>query len=109
MNDRLYRIPADGKIAGVCAGLGERFQVQTKFIRAGFIIAAVCGLFVPVLILYAALTLLLPTAPGASFNSFGGARLRSRFDSLDGRLARIEAWVTSEDYRLRQQFRDLAR
>src|SRR5690606_8275187 len=38
MNKKLQRIPHEGAVAGVCAGLGEYFGVDKTWIRVGFIL-----------------------------------------------------------------------
>lgn len=38
MNKKLQRIPHEGAVAGVCAGLGEYFGVDKTWIRVGFIV-----------------------------------------------------------------------
>jgi phage shock protein C len=113
-----------GKIAGVCAGLGGYFGVRTKWVRVAFILAAIFFFFPTTLIIYGVLALLMPRAPaGFSYdNSFEQrpsngqsgqpippvyTNLHEHFSTLDRRLANMEAWVTSEDYRLRQQFKNL--
>jgi phage shock protein C len=134
----LYRDPEHGRVAGVCIGLGRYFSIRPKIIRIGFIVGSVFGLFVPLAILYGALTLLMPPVePGASFGapdpvvrrwerwSFevgtdgtrtarGAAeaeaqvtRLAEYFRTLDQRLGKIEAKVTSDEFVLRQKFREL--
>jgi phage shock protein PspC (stress-responsive transcriptional regulator) len=61
---RLHRSIADRKIAGVCGGLGEYFELDPVFFRIGFVILAfACGAGI---LLYAALWLLLPCPPIAS-------------------------------------------
>jgi len=104
-------------VAGVCAGLGGYFTVKTKWIRLFLILTCVFGFFVPVIIVYVVLAVLMPPAPSgfayASTVDEKGRRvpdsgyLREHFTVLDRRLANMEAWVTSEDYRLRQQFKNL--
>lgn len=128
----LFRDPDNGRLAGVCAGLGNYFEVKPKFIRLALILGSVFGLFAPIVIGYILLTWLMPVAPrtvgddrwgftGGSprgpasrpgANSFSWERvgqLRQRFSDLDRRLADMEARVTSDEFRLRQQFRDLYR
>jgi phage shock protein PspC (stress-responsive transcriptional regulator) len=58
----LYRDPARGWIAGVAAGLGERFGVSAGVIRIVFLLIV---LTMPVLavILYPVLAVLLPAKP----------------------------------------------
>lgn len=120
----LVRDTEMGKVAGVCAGIGGYFGVKVKFVRLAFILAAIFFFFPTTLIIYGVLALLMPRAPvGFSYdNSFeqrGPAgpsgqpvppvytNLQEHFGTLDRRLANMEAWVTSEDYRLRQQFKNL--
>lgn len=116
----LYRDPQHGKVAGVCAGLGAYFQVKPKFLRLAAILGCVFGLFIPIILAYALLVFILPTEPAdprwQGDEAFAGNReaappsagdLKARFQQLDQRLVRMEEWVTSEDYRLRQKFRDL--
>ena len=40
---KLYRNTRTGKIAGVCSGLAYHFGVDVALVRAGFLIAFVCG------------------------------------------------------------------
>lgn len=120
----LRRDPARGKIAGVCAGLGAYFEVSPKFIRLALVIGCVFGLFLPLVGGYVALTVLLPTTTDdepAGFPGAGPSRaawtvasageridaLKEHFRLLDQRLAAIESQVTSDEFRLRQKFRDL--
>ena len=57
---RFYRSPARGKIAGVCAGLADHFQVSTWMVR---LMAITCLLFIPSIIIpvYILGIFLLPT------------------------------------------------
>lgn len=106
------------KIAGVCAGLGGYFGIKTKFVRLFFILMSICGFFFVTMTAYVLLALFMPQAPtGFAYGGFDergqpspdnrDMNLREHFSKLDRRLANMEAWVTSDDYRLRQQFRDL--
>lgn len=57
-----YRDPANGMIAGVCAGLADQFGFRLVALRIVMVIAAV--LFtVPVILAYVAAGLLLPGKP----------------------------------------------
>jgi phage shock protein C len=59
----LYRDPARGWIAGVCAGLGERFGVSTGVIRMVIVLLAVAGTPVAAAIVYAVMAVLIPARP----------------------------------------------
>lgn len=114
----LYRDIGHAKVAGVCAGLGAYFQVRTTFIRVAMILAAVFGFFAPIAVIYVLLAILLPPMPtgeqpAEGWHARDGAAapspetLRERFRQLDQRLGQLEARVTSEEFQLRQKFRDL--
>ncbi len=118
----LVRDTEMGKVAGVCAGIGGYFGVKTKFVRLAFILAAIFFFFPTTLIIYGVLALLMPRAPaGFAYDNAANqphrpgepspapvyTNLHEHFGQLDRRLANMEAWVTSEDYRLRQQFKNL--
>jgi phage shock protein C len=119
---RLYRNKTEGMFGGVCAGIAEYFGLEPTMTR---IVTFVLMLFFPALLLvYLALVFLLPvkpdrlyrdeherdfwrgirTSPAATFSD-----VRHRFRSLDARLQRLERYVTSRDYNLDREFRDLER
>lgn len=120
---RLTRNTRDGKIAGVCAGVADYFGWRRKYVRLAAILLTVFFFPVPVF-LYAAAAFLLPhgepiaaryadpneerfwrtysTKPKVTYSE-----LRHRFRALDARVADMERTVTSSDYALRKEFRDL--
>ena len=119
---RLYRDTKRGRIAGVCAGLSTYFDINVKVIRVVSVLGCVFGFAIPILIAYVVMALLLKPMPDHMFRSEQEERfwrtvnvspnltvseLRSRFRSLDRRLADMEARVTSDEFHLRQKFRDL--
>jgi phage shock protein C len=59
----LFRDPSRGWIAGVAAGLGERFGVSTGIIRLVFVLLALTGTPVLAGIVYAVLAVLIPARP----------------------------------------------
>jgi len=118
----LYRDVERGKIAGVCAGLGAYLTIQPKYIRIAAVLGCVFGFFVPIVVVYGVLAILLKPRPNTQFGSESEERfwrtmsvspnrtagdLHARFKTLDRRLADIETKVTSEEFNLRQKFRDL--
>ena len=58
---RLYRSEKDRKIAGVCGGLGEYFNIDPTIIRAAWIVVTVLTAFVPMSIAYIILAFIMPT------------------------------------------------
>ncbi len=59
----LFRDPARGWIAGVAAGLAERFGLAVGVIRLVFVLLALAGTPILAAIGYAALAVLLPARP----------------------------------------------
>ncbi len=122
---RLVRNTREGKIAGVCAGLSDYFGWRRKFVRLAAILLTVFFFPIPIFI-YAAMAFFIPggapepvryaspaeekfwrtysTKPRMTYSE-----LRHRFRALDARIADMERAVTSSDYALRKEFRDLER
>jgi phage shock protein C len=59
----LHRDPTKGWIAGVAAGLGERFGISTGVIRLVFVIFALVAHPLTALVVYAVLAFLMPSRP----------------------------------------------
>ena len=118
---RFYRSRHDSIIAGVCGGLAERFGWEPILVR----IAAIALAFVggPAVLAYIIAWVLVPSAPtgrpslspeedafwrGVSDRpqaTFGN--LKYTFMDLEDRLKNLERSVTSDEWRLRKEFRDL--
>ena len=63
MNDRLYRSVDDRVIAGVCAGLADRIDMDPALVRIGYaILDLVTGIF-PMLVLYVIMVVVIPEEP----------------------------------------------
>lgn len=122
---QIYRNVRGGKIAGVCAGVADYFGWRVRFVRLALILLTVFAFPVPIF-LYAAAAFFMP--PGEPIAMRYGdpeeerfwrnysmrpkmtyAELRHRFRALDARIADMERAVTSNEYALRKEFRDLER
>lgn len=124
----LYRIPAQGKIAGVCAGLAERYGIEVWLVRIGVVSAFFLGIpFIPVL--YIAAWLLLDKKPIAKQTTNSGLdhtisvkskiwqqgqppreafkELKTQFRQLELRLRNIETYVTSSEFNLSREIDSL--
>lgn len=115
--NRLYRNRERGLLAGVCAGISDWSGFNLTALRVGVVFLAIP--FTAVMIIgYLALALLLPVAPTNLYadeadEKFwrdtrrapveGVSTLNSRYRALDERLQRMEAWLTSREYRIRQE------
>jgi len=115
--NRLYRNRKRGLLAGVCAGVSDWSGFNLTALRVGVVLLAIP--FTAVIIVgYLALALLLPVAPPDMYADEADERfwretrrapvegvstLNSRYRRLDERLQRMEAWLTSREYRIRQE------
>jgi phage shock protein PspC (stress-responsive transcriptional regulator) len=73
---RLVRIPEEGRIGGVCAGVASYFNVDVTLVRLAWVILSIVpGLFLGGVIAYAACWILLPVATPAERHVYRGVRL----------------------------------
>ena len=118
---RFYRNRDRAIIAGVCAGIADYFGFNLRATRFLAFIALLMAMPVT-LLAYFALVFLIPAAPDPGRRPNYDAEFRQamrsdpkqtvadvkrRFQSLDGRLARLERYVTSSRFNLDQEFRNL--
>jgi phage shock protein C len=118
----LYRIPGEGRLTGVCAGLADYFGVSARALRFVLVFLSLIGFLGPVVVAYLVLAVLLKPKPTQLYrdaedeafwrsvtrhpaDTVGG--LVRRFRELDDRAARLERRLTSPDEVLRAQFREL--
>ena len=116
-NRRFYRNRDKAMLGGVCAGIADYFGFNLCATR---FLTVVAFLFMPLTLLgYLALVILVPSASARDIQqpadpefrkavrsspSQTMADVRSRFKSLDRRLARLEKYVTSSRYQLDREF-----
>ena len=114
---RFYRNADKAMLGGVCAGIADYFGFNLCVTR---LLVVIAFFTMPVtLIGYLALVLLVPSVSAAerprpvdpefhramrSSPSQTMGDVRSRFKSLDRRLARLEKYVTSSRYQLDREF-----
>ncbi|MFO7763265.1 MAG: PspC domain-containing protein [Wenzhouxiangellaceae bacterium] len=114
---RLYRNRRRGLLAGVCAGISDWSGFNLTALRVGVVLLAIP--FTAVIVVgYLALALLLPVAPSNLYADEADERfwretrrapvegvtsLNNRYRELDKRLQRMEAWLTSREYRIRRE------
>ncbi|MCE9684976.1 envelope stress response membrane protein PspC [Shewanella sp. AS16] len=123
----LYRNPRSGKIAGVCAGIAEFFNIETWLVRVVAISIFLLGGTGIVLILYVALWMILDVAPVAPHDkdSYREIELKKKvwqagepakqalsdvnrqFCDLEVRLQQLEKYVTSDHFDLKRQINSL--
>ncbi|MCG9596859.1 envelope stress response membrane protein PspC [Vibrio sp. Isolate25] len=129
MNKReLYRDTVNGKISGVCAGLANYFGTEVWLIRILVISAALLGGSFLVLLAYIAMTFMLEKQPANYVESLKmeqehklkskpwqqgqapGALLETLekdFDGLENQIRGLEAYVTSDTFKVDREFKSL--
>lgn len=111
---KLRRIPSQGMLRGVCAGIADYVNLPIVAVRLIAILLLFCGLFLPIIVVYLVLGYTLETKPHAEGDSYCResndlllTQTEARFKSNEERLRRIEAYITSERFALRNDFRQL--
>lgn len=121
---RLYR-PRDRKtVSGVCAGIADYFNIDVTWVRVGAVVGLFATGFWPVVIGYIIAAVVIPERPvsvpepktaeedqfwrGVSHRpDMTFSNLKYRFRDMDERLADLERVVTSDEWKLRRDFRDI--
>ncbi|NBB92476.1 MAG: envelope stress response membrane protein PspC [Gammaproteobacteria bacterium] len=118
--NRLYRNKERSILGGVCAGIADWAGFNLTALRVIVVLLAIP--FTAVMVVgYIALWILLPKQPINLYRDEkdeafwqevrkgpkdGVSRLNQRFRELDKRLQRMEAWLTSNEYRIDRELRD---
>ena len=123
---RFFRSRHEKVIGGVCGGLADRFGWDPVLVRIAAMITFIMSGFFPVGVIYIMAMLLTPYSPlgyervldpeedafwrGVSDRPRATfSQMKYTFMDLEDRLQRMERKVTSEEWRLRKEFRDLER
>lgn len=119
---RLYKNPQDGKIAGVCAGIADYFDMKVSVVRLLFVLGALLTGIWPFVIGYFAASLFLDPTPVDLYEDeqeeefwrqtrkspdYTAADLRRRFRDIERRTVDMEAYVTSKRFKLDRELRAL--
>jgi len=60
---KLYLSEKDKKIAGVCGGIGETYNIDPTLIRLAFVFAALLTAVIPVVVTYVIAWIIVPKKP----------------------------------------------
>lgn len=110
---KLWRIPQQGKIRGVCAGLAEYLDIPVRLLRIIVVLSLFFGLFMFTIVAYFILGFVLDEKPeDAPEQRNPSARdllneLESTLNSDERNVREIERYVTSETFSVRSRFRQL--
>ncbi len=114
MNGRKWwRIPQQGKLRGVCAGLAEYLDIPVRLLRVIVVLSLFFGLFMFTIVAYVILSFVLDEKP-ADAPSQHQPSARELLDELQSTLQQdernvrdIERYVTSETFSVRSRFRQI--
>lgn len=113
-NRKLWRIPQQGKVKGVCAGIARYLDVPVRLVRLIVVLSMFFGLFFFTLVAYIALTFILDPMPDGAAQGEDAPRSGDLLNEADAqlveseqRLRAIERYVTSDTFTLRSRFRQL--
>ena len=111
---KLWRMPDEGKLMGVCAGLAEYLDVPVRLLRIIVVLSLFFGLFVFTVIAYFALGFVLDVKPAGVDNGEAQPTASELLDQLETALQQdernvrdIERYVTSETFSVRSRFRQI--
>ncbi|TXE31632.1 envelope stress response membrane protein PspC [Serratia ureilytica] len=111
---KLYRVPEEGMVKGVCAGLAHYFDVPVRLIRVMVVLSLFFGLFFFTLVAYIALMFVLDEAPASRFEGEHQKTPRQLLDQLEyelgsgeQQLRQVERYVTSDTFGVQSRFRKL--
>ncbi|WP_260259235.1 envelope stress response membrane protein PspC [Vibrio intestinalis] len=128
MSKELYRDTANGKLSGVCAGVAHYFGMEVWLVRILVISAFLLGGNFLVLLAYIALSFMLEKQPAnyvESIKSQQEHKLKNKpwqagqsperlldtlerdMASLEGKVRDIEAYVTSDTFKVNREFSKL--
>lgn len=120
---RFFRSRNDSVISGVCGGIAERFGWDSTLVRILTVLLTIFMMGPVALVAYIVICLVTPRTP-LGYESFSAdedafwrgvsdrpratfGTIKYSFMDLEERLKNIERTVTSEEWRLRQEFKDL--
>ncbi|RLM26551.1 DNA-binding transcriptional activator PspC [Brenneria alni] len=110
----LYRIPEEGMLKGVCAGLARYFDVPVKLLRVIVVLSMFFGLFFFTILAYIILSFILEPAPADSYQTSPPQTPNQLLNDADAtlnaseqRLRNIERYVTSDTFGVESRFRQL--
>ncbi|MDY0921742.1 MULTISPECIES: envelope stress response membrane protein PspC [Leclercia] len=114
LNKKLWRIPQQGMVRGVCAGLAHYLDVPVKLVRVVTVLSIFFGLAFITLVAYIILSFVLDPMPDGAMGDENAPTSSELLDTVDAqlsageqRLREMERYVTSDTFSLRSRFRQL--
>lgn len=120
--NKLYKDPLNGRCMGVCAGIADYFDTRASMVRLITIVLFFVGGGAPVIFAYVILGCILEKKPRDMYErpeedkfwqkartqpEYTKVDLNRRFEDIEKRTRNMEAYVTSKQFRLNRELRDL--
>ncbi|MGO2508166.1 MAG: envelope stress response membrane protein PspC [Vibrio hibernica] len=122
-----YREPTTGKIAGICAGIGRYFGIEVWWIRILAVSIFLLGGNLLVVFAYIGVWLMIDKRPISLYEENHAedhtlkskpwqagkvpsellADLDAEYQQIEGKLRKMEAYVTSDAYKVNKEFNQL--
>lgn len=118
---KLYKVPQEGSVMGVCAGIADYFDIKVGVVRF-LAVVAILFTFPWLLIGYFILGMSLDAKPDGLYEDdreeefwkqtrtspdYTAAELRRRFRDIERRTSEMEAYMTSKRFRLERELKAL--
>ena len=115
---KLYRIPKEGRVMGVCAGIADYLDMKTKIVRLLMILALIFTGIFPFVFLYFILGIALDSKPDPLYDDERDEKfwkqtrkepevtsvdLKQRFNDIERRTQEMEAYMTSKRFKLERE------
>ena len=114
LNKKLWRMPQQGMVRGVCAGIAQYLDVPVKLVRILVVLSSFFGLAFFTLVAYIILSFVLDPMPDSMATGEQQPSSGELLDAVDRELAagekrlrEMERYVTSDTFTLRSRFRQL--
>lgn len=114
LNKKLWRIPQQGMLRGVCAGIAQYLDVPVKLVRILVVLSIIFGLAFFTVVAYIVLSFVLDPMPDNYASGEPRPTSGELLDAVDKELAagekrlrEMERYVTSDTFILRSRFRQL--
>lgn len=121
---QMYKVPEEGKVMGVCAGVADHFQANLAVVRVFTFFGILFSGLWPGLLVYVILGFVLEAKPRDLYEdsyeetfwretkkdpSYTASEIRRRFRDIERRTRDMEAYMTSKRFKLERDLRDLER
>lgn len=118
LTKKLYRIPQNGYLGGVCGGVARYFGISPLLVRFLFLIALIASGILPMLLLYILLFFVFDPLPHdygrhneiedkEGYQTKPMHLIKNRFAKLEQKVKNLESYIVSEEFELECKYKKL--